>query len=136
MIIVDTNVLSASARPQPDPRVVSWINAHDADLALTTITLAEISFGIERTREAGRAKRLTQFFEQARAHFSGRILDFDEEAALIYGKILGAASLRGRPASIPDGMIAAIALQHRAAVATRNARDFEVLGVRAINPWG
>jgi predicted nucleic acid-binding protein len=135
VIILDTNVISEAARPAPEPRVAKWINANDAALALTTITIAEIAFGIERTREAERATKLTHFFDLTRQRFIGRILSFDEECALIYGKIMGASSRKGRPASVPDGMIAAIAMRHQAEVATRNVRDFEALGVKVVNPW-
>jgi predicted nucleic acid-binding protein len=135
VIVLDTNVISESARPLPNPLVVDWINSRDFDLRITTITLAEMAFGIQKTPEAERSKRLANFLEQTRKHFHGRIFSFDEEAAMIYGEIMGKASLNGRPMSIPDGMIAAIAIRHGATLATRNVKDFEFLKLKVVNPW-
>jgi predicted nucleic acid-binding protein len=135
VIVLDTNVTLEAARPTPAQRVADWLNENDAALALTTVTLAEILFGIERTREAERARRLTLFFDHMRQRFKGRIFAFDEESALIYGKIMGAVSLNGRPVFIPDGMIAAIVMRHQSVLATRNVRDFAVLGLKVVNPW-
>ena len=60
---------------------------------------------------------------------------FDEEAALIYGRIMGEAERKGRKMSTPGGMIAAIALKHDAPLATRNTVHFGIEGLRLVDPW-
>ena len=135
MIFVDTNLVSESVRALPDPRVAAWIRANDTELAISTVALAEIAFGIERIRPDERARRLTEFLAELRNHFAVRIYPFDEESAMIYGAIMGEASRQGRALSVPDGMIAAIALRHNSALATRNTAHFHIAGLRTVNPW-
>jgi hypothetical protein len=67
--------------------------------------------------------------------FAGRILPFDEDAARMFATIVASRNAAGRPIAQFDAMIAAIARSHRAAVATRNTKDFEHCGIRLVNPW-
>jgi hypothetical protein len=69
------------------------------------------------------------------AAFAGRILAFDEPAATHYGEVMGRRKELGRPLSVPDGQIAAIARLHGFAVATRNVRDFAGCGIEIVNPF-
>jgi predicted nucleic acid-binding protein len=135
LIFLDTNVVSEVMRARPDPKVVEWLAVHAVDLVLSTVLIAEISFGISKIRPSERSPRLTQQLDQIRETYSGRIHSFDVEAAEIYGGIMGKAARAGRPIQFPDGMIAAITLRHQAELATRNVRDFGALGVKVVNPW-
>jgi predicted nucleic acid-binding protein len=136
LIFLDTNVVSEVMRARPDPKVVEWLAVHAVDLAISTILFAEISFGIAKIRPSERSPRLTKHLEEIQHAYSGRIHNFDLDAALIYGDIMGRSARAGQSVQVPDGMIAAIALRHGAAVATRNVKDFEALGVKVVNPWG
>jgi len=135
VIFADTNLVSETVRLKPDPRATAWIRAHDAELAISAIVLAEISFGIERIRPDERARRLDGFVAALRQHFAGRIFSFDEESSLIFGALMGEAARRGRLPAVADGMIAAIALRHGAALATRNHTDFDFPQLKIVNPW-
>jgi hypothetical protein len=135
VIFVDTNLISENVRPQPDPKVAAWIRENDAQLALSTIVLAEIKFGIERIRPDERAKALEGYFEETRRRFAGRTYAFDEPSAVIYGQIMGEASRRGHRLSVPDGMIAAVALRHDSPLATRNRKHFAINGLKLVDPW-
>jgi predicted nucleic acid-binding protein len=122
-------------RPKANERVVAWIGTNQGKLAISTIVLGEIAFGIERIRPDQRARRFEGFLARTRSHFAGRIHGFDEESAMIYGVIMGEAHRRGRDLTVPDGMIAAIALHHNAILATRNTADFSFLKMKLANPW-
>jgi predicted nucleic acid-binding protein len=135
VIFADTNLVSETVKPQTHPRVAAWIRQHDAELAISTIVLAEIAYGIARVRPLERAKRLEGFVAETRRHFAGRIYPFDENAALVYGEIMGGAALAGKPLSVPYGMIAAIAIARKAPLATRNTADFSFLKIGLVNPW-
>jgi len=137
MIVVDTNVVTEMMRASPAPTVVSWWNDQDAaELYLTTITLGEIGYGLAILPPGRRRLLLEQGFERVIAEgFAGRILVFDEAAAGHYGGILGRRRESGRPLSVPDGQIAAIARAKGFAVATRNIRDFVDCGVEILNPF-
>jgi hypothetical protein len=135
VILLDTNVVSEVMRPKPDQNVIDWLTRFDSELALPAIAIAEIAHGIERIRPAERAPRLARTLDGLRKHYEGRVLAFDERAAMIYGVIMGDASRKGQNLGPLDGMIAATAVRHRAALATRNTRDFGFLELRVIDPW-
>ncbi len=135
MIFLDTNVLSETLRKSPDPAVIAWLIHHDAELALPTVTIAEIAFGIAKIRPDERASRLDQGLADWRRRFADRIFGLTEEAALAYGEIMGTASRQGRGMSAPDGMIAAIARVNGGRLATRNLTDFATTGLDLISPW-
>jgi predicted nucleic acid-binding protein len=82
-----------------------------------------------------RARRLTSDFDELRRRYADRIFGFTEAAALIYGALMGERTRSGRPMSVPDGMIAAIARTHGAKLATRNLGDFAGSGLELISPW-
>lgn len=135
MIFLDTNVVSETLRANPEPKVLRWLERYDAELALNAIVIAELAFGIEKIRPDERAKRLSDGVHEWRQRFAGRMFSFTEEAALVYGEIMGRAVRNGRALSAQDGLIAAIALLHDAPLATRNRDDFEPAGVSVIDPW-
>jgi predicted nucleic acid-binding protein len=137
VIVLDTNVLSEGLRPAPDRAVRQWlVEQEPLDVYTTTITQAEVFYGIESLPVGKRRSKLATAFENIfLEEFFGRILPFDEEAAREYGRIVVGRERLGRPISQPDAMIAAIARSRNATVATRDSKGFEHCGVRLINPW-
>ena len=135
MIFLDTNVVSETLRRTPDRAVIAWLERHDAELALPTVTIAEIAFGIAKIRPDQRAARLEQGLTSWRHRFADRIFPFTENAALAYGEIMSAALRQGRPMTAPDGMIAAIVRTNGGRLATRNLADFQTTGLDLISPW-
>lgn len=137
MIILDTNVVSEFMTSPPANTVLSWLNAQNtASLYLTTITIAEIGFGLQTMPQGQRRDLLTERFEQfVTTAFEQRILPFDEDAARVYGEVLGHRKAIGRPISSLDGQIAAIARSRGFSVATRNIRDFEACQIDLIDPF-
>lgn len=135
MIVVDTNVLAESMRRTPNRQVIDWLIRHDSQVALSTVVICEIIYGIERIHHDQRSPRLWAHLQDLRVRFKDRILGFGEEEAFICGRLKGEASRSGRAMEMPDAMIAATALRHGAALATRNVRDFAVDGLIVIDPW-
>jgi predicted nucleic acid-binding protein len=135
MIFVDTNVVSETMRARPSGAIDAWVDRNGDKLFISTVVLAEIRFGIERVRPDERSPRWSIVLKRWREQLVDRVAAFDEDSADAYGLIMGDAHLRGRAVAPVDGMIAAIALRHGAALATRNARHFEGLGLRLHDPW-
>lgn len=136
MIVLDTDVLSALASPQPPVQVIQWVNAQPAQSVwITSITLFEVRTGVAQL-PAGRRRQmleaaLSQLLEE---DLEGRVLAFDDAAAEA-AAILDARRRRaGRPMDIRDTQIAGIVVARRATLATRNTRHFEDLP-DVLNPW-
>ncbi|WP_020179418.1 type II toxin-antitoxin system VapC family toxin [Methylopila sp. M107] len=137
MIIVDTNVLSEAMRPRPAPEVMAWLAGQDPDRLFTTaITGAEIRYGI-LTMPEGKKRTALEHVADAilRRDFAGRVLPFDESAALQYAQLAARPEAAKDDASVFDAMIGAIAIANSAPVATRNVRHFLPFGLVVINPW-
>ncbi|HEX6115380.1 MAG TPA: type II toxin-antitoxin system VapC family toxin [Geminicoccaceae bacterium] len=135
MILLDTNVLSELAKPRPDPRVVSWVRRSAAALAVPTIAVAEMAYGIEKLAEGRRRRDLLAALHRLVTEFADRLFDFNIKTAWIYGDVLASARRAGRPMTVPDAAIAAIAKANGCALATRNVGDFATAGLEIVNPW-
>jgi hypothetical protein len=136
MIVLDTNVLSEPLKSLPTPRVIEWLDDQAADtLFMTTISRAELRFGVLKMPDGRRKNALAANIEQVLDLFKNRTLDFDAAAADHLARIAADCEKIGRPAMAPDAYIAAIAAVRDFAVATRNVRHFEHTGITVINPW-
>jgi toxin FitB len=137
MIVLDTNIVSEPLKPKPDLEVLAWLDRQAPEtLYLTTISLAELSAGVEVLPAGKRRAALQQAVgAQVLSLFQSRVLGFDHDAALAFGRIAAKAQAAGNPIDFADCAIAAIATTHRFILATRNARDFKGTGVELLNPW-
>jgi toxin FitB len=137
MLVLDTNVISEALREKPDPAILAWLDAQPpASLFTTTITLAEIKYGIAIMPAGKRKSALltaaTLMFED---DFQGRVLPFDSDAAEAYAAIGAERRLAGQPIDEPDCQIAAITQSRGGRLATRNVSDFANCGIDIVNPW-
>lgn len=137
MIVLDTNVLSEFMRPQPDERVVAWLNRQTrSNLFTTAVTRGEMLYGVLILPDGQRKTRLQQEVAAIFAvDMAGRVLPYDEAAADAHAAIAAARRTLGRPVDQSDVMIAGIARSHGATLATRNMRDFEGCGLPLVDPW-
>ncbi len=137
MILLDTNIVSAVMAPAPPQAVLDWLNNQETfTLYLSTVTVAEIGYGLWVLPEGKRRRSLERRFERFVAEgFDQRILDFDHRAARLYPEVMGRRRTTGRPLGVLDGQIASIARANSFAVATRNLSDFEECGVELVNPF-
>jgi predicted nucleic acid-binding protein len=137
MILLDTNIVSAIMAPAPPRAVIDWLNRQETvTLYLSTITIAEVGYGLWVMPDGKRRRSLEDRFEKFVAEgFEQRILDFDKLAARLYAEVMGRHKAMGRPLGVPDGQIASIARANDLAIATRNVRDFEECGLELINPF-
>jgi predicted nucleic acid-binding protein len=137
VIILDTNVISALMRSEADPVVVRWLDGLPPESLWTTaITVFEVRLGLE-VLAAGRRRRLLEaaFAAALDEDFGGRVLPFDQAAAQTAGRIAAERRRAGRTVEIRDVQIAGIAKARKSAVATRNRRHFEGLGLDLLDPW-
>jgi predicted nucleic acid-binding protein len=136
MIVLDTNVISEAMKPEASDAVKVWLDAQPAAfLYLTTVTQAELLFGIARLPTGQKKDRLASALAGIERLFVGRVLPFDTSAAIAYAKLAALARASGRGFPTPDGYIAAIAVSRGFTVATRDTAPFAAANVETINPW-
>lgn len=136
MIVVDTNVLSETMRPQPDSAVMAWLAGQAMEsLYLTTLTMAELLAGVEAMPPGKRRQRVAAALDALLEVYDGRILPFDPDAARHFAALSAATRRAGHGFPIPDGYIAAIAASHGYAVASRDISPFEAAGLDVVDPW-
>ncbi len=136
MILLDTNVVSEAMKPEPHQGVRDWLDAQVADtLFLTSVTLAELLFGVGALPAGRRRDSLAAAVNGVADLFADRILPFDEAAARRYADLAVRARAAGRGFPTPDGYIAAIAAAHGFAVASRDTSAFDAAGLMVIDPW-
>jgi predicted nucleic acid-binding protein len=136
MIILDTNVVSEAMKPEPNPVVRAWLNDQAAEtLYLSSVTLAELLFGIAALPSGKRKEMLALTLEGLMGLFKDRVLPFDVEAARHYADLAVVAKVSGRGFPTPDGYIAAIAASRGFIVASRDTAPYEAAKVTVMNPW-
>lgn len=131
MIVLDTDILIDHLRGEHDAVAFLEERVRSGEtLAATTVNAAELYQGAEGSQD-----RREALFSLSELLESIELLDLDREAALRYGQLMAELDAAGQPLSGMDGLIAAIALEHGAQLATRNARDFDrVRGLRLVTP--
>jgi toxin FitB len=135
--LLDTNVISERAKPVAQAVCLEWLAAHDEDCVLSTITLAELRYGVERLPEGKRKRTLAKKLDFLHRDFRDSVLAFDENAAAEWGRYMAKVEDQlGRGVleqlDYPDTQNAAIALSHGLKIVTFNERDFP--SVDTINP--
>jgi predicted nucleic acid-binding protein len=131
--LLDTNIISDVVRPRPSAALLAWMAAQqDEDLFIASLTLAEIRRGILQMPEGRRRAELDAWFagaEGPQALFAGRILPFDDRAALLWARLMAEARAAGRPPSALDMIIAAVGVANGCVIVTYNQRDFAGLAI-------
>jgi toxin FitB len=137
VILLDTNVISEPLRMNGDPKVVAWIDAQVLEtLYLSTISLAELRYGIAALADGKRKESLRASLDQrVLPMFDSRILAFDVESSDAYAVLRVRARVTGKGIGTADAYIAAIAAARGFTVATRDTSPFQAAGVPVINPW-
>lgn len=137
MILLDTNVVSALMRPEPETPVVKWLDGQPrASIWITSITVMEIRYGLEIMPKGRRRDTMLQLIEKLLVEkIEGRVAPFDAAAAQQAGDLMAARKAKGRMGESRDTMIAGIALATGAPLATCNTVHFADLSVPVINPW-
>lgn len=135
--LLDTNVISELRRPRPNARVREFIARQKLeDLFVSSVTLAEIRFGIESVSDLGRRAELSDWLEhRVRPMFGQRVLEVSEDVMFRWRLLVEEGRKAGHTFSQPDLIIAATALQHGLAVVTRDVGDYQRARVPILNPW-
>ena len=133
--VVDTNVISEIAKPKPSQRVIEWFWDHGDDAYLTTVNVEELYYGMLIMPDGKRKSRLKELLDAVVKDLAERTLPYDGFSAYLCATMRMEAKEAGRPGTIEDYMIASICKRHNAVLVTRNAKDFQHLGVEVVDPF-
>ncbi len=131
--LVDANVLSEPTKPSPEPKVLEWLRANEAELAVDPIILGEIRFGINQMPPGRRKVRFERWFAEGVENLV--CLPIEAATGIRWAQLLAKLRAAGSAMPFKDSLIAATALVHGLTVATRNVRDFKTAGVKVIDPF-
>jgi len=131
--LVDANVLCEATKPSPNPRVLTWLDRHEADLVVNPVILGEIRFGILLLPTGHKRRRLERWFQEGLAGLP--CLPWDLPTGFRWAELLAQLRQTGRSMPVKDSLIAATALVHDLHVASRNRQDFAKTGVDLVNPF-
>jgi len=131
--LVDANVLSEPTKPSPDSKVVAWLSANEGQLVVDSIILGELCIGILALPRGRKRSQLDQWFETLVQTID--CLAWDATISQRWARLVVDLKRKGETMPLLDGMIAATALHHDRAIATRNTRDFRKAGVETLNPF-
>jgi len=137
VILLDTNVISEWMKVVPDPEVIAWLDhQRPSQLHISAVTKAEIERGIALLPDGRRREALRLAAQVVFSALHGRCLAFDCAVAPHYASILAHSKRLGRPVSVEDAQIAAIACANNLELATRNRKDFGFLDdLNLVDPW-
>jgi predicted nucleic acid-binding protein len=134
--LLDTNIISNVVKPRPSESLLAWMSTQrDEDLFIASLTVAEICRGILEMPLGKKRDALDTWFsgsEGPQALFVDRILSFDDNAGLIWARLMAEGKAVGRPRSGLDMIVAAVAAANRCVVVTDNEKDFA--GLPIVNP--
>lgn len=134
--LLDTNILSDPTKPAPSQPLAAWLAEQaEEDLFIASLSVAEIWRGVQEKPAGRKRDALEHWFtgpNGPQSVFAGRILPFDERAAMIWGQLMADGTRAGRPRSALDMILAAVADANRCILVTANERHFA--GLQFINP--
>ena len=137
MIVLDTNVVSGIMQAAPDRALVRWLDSRRlSDLWVTSITMMEVTLGVELLAHGRRRRQIAEAFRSLLDEtLGGRVLPFERNAAEKSAEFTAQRRRDGRPIEFRDAEIAGIVAARDATLATRNVRDFANLSIAIQDPW-
>jgi toxin FitB len=134
MYLVDTNILCESMKASPAAKVLSWLEANEPLIGISTFSIGEIHYGIELLANGKRQTELRKWLGTLRTRFAESIIPFDGAVAVKWGSLRAALDQHGHKMPVVDGLLAATALEHGLILVTANTKDFIRSGVKLLNP--
>jgi predicted nucleic acid-binding protein len=135
--LLDTNILSELRRPKPERKVLAFVSAQPLEfLYVSTVSFAEIRFGIELVTDAGRRAELNDWLaHRVRPMFEQRVLSISEDIMFKWRLLVEDGRKASHTFSQPDLIIAATALHHGLTVVSRDVSDYQKARAPVLNPW-
>ena len=127
--LLDTNICIYIINEKPLQVLQRLIQTGRESLAISTVTVAELAFGIAKSKREGSRIKLENFLSQF------PILDWNQEAAWMYGNVRKALEAKGQRIGESDLLLACQALALDATMVTNNTREFERVEGLKLENW-
>ena len=108
-VLLDTNVISEITRPDREPAVIAFLETLEEGY-VSTITVHELHYGLERLEKGVREKTLRETIERFLALYEDRVLPIGIAEARTAALLRAEEARRGRTLHLADALIAATAL--------------------------
>ena len=132
--LVDTDLLSERAKRQPDSRILRWLEEHASEIYTSSHVFGELQAGISLLPDGAKRRALQGWLHRLAEAMDGRILNFNNSVAIVWGRQEAEYAHKGCRMPMPDSFIAATARRHNLTIATRNTTDFTRPGLKVFNP--
>lgn len=134
--LVDTNVLCEPQQKQPQPKVLTWLNANESSLYTSVLVIGEIRYGIALLPpNSGKRAALMKWCEKLVSIMAGRILSINPRVAEEWASLQAEVHARNLIMPAVDSLLAATARRYGLVMATANVSDFRAAGLRVVNPF-
>lgn len=133
--LVDTNIWSETLKKVPNTLVVDWLRKNEPSLYISTITVGELRFGIERLEDGKRKVAFQNWLSTLTDRMKGRVVSYNASVATVWGQMQAKCERNGIRLTSMDSLLAATAIRHSLVIATRNEKDFKHSGAKVENPF-
>lgn len=131
--LLDTNVISESARAHPNDRVIAWLKRESGKCYTSSIVISQLAHWV-RTKNGAERKRLQEWLTRLLSSFGERVLNFTTTTAHVWADMHVKHERAGQVMPIVDSYIAATAIQHGLIIASEDV-DFQDRGLKVFNPF-
>ncbi len=131
--VLDTNIFSELAKPNPNHKVAMSFAIHGLDVYLASTVWQELLYGVALMADGKKKKDISDFFHIEVANFP--MLSYDKQSATIHAQIRAECRKKGKTLAFADSQIASIAMANNAVLVTRNLSDFEGVDGLKIENW-
>lgn len=128
--LLDTNICIYLIKNNPPEVRQHFQRHHIGDIGVSTITIAELEYGVQKSAAVSRNQRALESFL-----LPLEFLDFDHKSALEYGKMRVALEQAGTPIGSMDMLIAAQAVAYDLVLVTHNLREFQRVPELRCETW-
>lgn len=128
--LLDTNICIYLIKKQPKAVIDKFKSLSPGEIAISTVTVAEMMYGVEKSQYKDRNKSALELFLAPLV-----LVDFDFRAAQQFGIIRAHLEGKGTPIGAYDLIIAAQALSLGLVLVTNNVREFQRIPDLLVENW-
>jgi tRNA(fMet)-specific endonuclease VapC len=132
--LLDTNIVSEVVKRELDVAVTSRLDEYQHICAIGSPTWQELLLGLQRMPQGARRQAVELYYQDV-VRVTFPILSYDQCAAEWHAAEVARLLSIGRPATLLDGQLAAVAATNNLILVTRNVKDFSFYSGLIVEDW-